>query len=195
MGLRYDNWVDMHNPTSEEFIGRWELESYPLPAGSTIRFPAWLSRHFAKRLADREMIKLFGVPLRAEDDKRKDFIAKCLSETIDVHSAATISTKQQIEQDRVETQTAKVGVDKVNEEKDQRESLKAKKEVEKEAEKEIKADYKKEGDKIKKGQLITKTQKSEVKEDEKDVEAPQFEGDANKASLGIQQKIKASTPR
>lgn len=78
MSYRYDDFRDFYNPTEKDFVGRWEMEDYLIPAQETMRLPTWLATHFAKRLCDTVMIHKYGEPLRHNDKKRKKFMEMCL---------------------------------------------------------------------------------------------------------------------
>ena len=103
---RYDQFVIFFNHSNQDFVGRYssedgEVEDYLIPAGGKELYPTWLANHFAKRLCDREMILKHKRPLRSDDPKRIEFIAKCLIDPkADGEPKAATSFKQQIEEDR-----------------------------------------------------------------------------------------------
>ncbi len=101
--IRFDEFGDFHNPTEEDFVGRWDGEDYIIARGGTEMFPDWLRRHFAKRLCDQAMIKLHKVPLREGDAERKEFMILCLGEESvvkDESEPVQLTTKEQIDQNR-----------------------------------------------------------------------------------------------
>ncbi len=100
MSTRFDDYIDFHNPTRKPFVGRWEQEDYIVAPGETKPYPAWLARHFAKRLCDQVMIQQYGEPLRPDHKKRKEFMEVCLKGQVVVfdEDKTPKTTKEQIEE-------------------------------------------------------------------------------------------------
>lgn len=102
--VRYDDLIKFTNPTAQDFVGRWDGEAYLIESGEVQLFPAWLARHFSKRLCDIEMNRQHGEPLKIDDPERMAFIAKCIGEEaataqIETSAPGKLTTKQQIETD------------------------------------------------------------------------------------------------
>lgn len=64
------------NIDSEEFIGRYAGEDYPIGAGETKAFPAFLVEHFCKHLADKILARENKL---GNDAKRAELVAKMQS--------------------------------------------------------------------------------------------------------------------
>lgn len=52
--------VRFFNPTSEDFVGKWDGESYEIRAKSSILVPRHIAEHFAKHLANKILQERFN---------------------------------------------------------------------------------------------------------------------------------------
>ena len=55
--LRIGDVINFTNIDNEDFIGKWGGEEYLIKAGETKIFPDFLTRHFAKHLVDKMLLK------------------------------------------------------------------------------------------------------------------------------------------
>ena len=51
--------IKFYNPTDRNFVGKWDGESYDLPAKATKYFEAGVAEHFAKHLANEILNEKF----------------------------------------------------------------------------------------------------------------------------------------
>ena len=97
------SYVKFINPTDRDFVGKFDQETYVIKAGEAEYYPPFLSKHFAKHLADREMILKHGNPM-FNNPVRNAFILQCLdmADERTMETLEKMSLKEEIEKQRME---------------------------------------------------------------------------------------------
>lgn len=199
MATRYDDFIEFRNANTEVFIGRWDQEDYIIEPGMSQMFPAWLAKHFAKRLCDQVMIKEFGTPLTNDSPERTKFIKQCINVDLNFDYSKKkerFSQKAQIVRDQqkkamsieeqeiaLQTQLDNLrAMRKENKETESKSSLR-RKEVQKQAENELKEEAKQ----LKKRPMPSIPNPTGSRND--DNISIEGDGDSNAADMALRTKV------
>ena len=69
--------IKFYNPTDENFVGKWDGETYDIPAKSTKYFATSVAEHFVKHLTNKILLDKFQNLCKEHLTSSKDSLRNC----------------------------------------------------------------------------------------------------------------------